>query len=43
MPQFVLRQVIEALAGILNSLLGLYFWIVSVVCALLALATLKLR
>ena len=28
MPQFVLRQTIEALAAILNSLLGLYFWIV---------------
>ncbi len=28
MPQFVLRQVVEAVAGILNSLLGLYFWIV---------------
>src|SRR5436305_12167894 len=28
MPQFVLRQAIEALASILNSLLELYFWIV---------------
>lgn len=28
MPQYVLRQAIEAVAGILNSLLELYFWIV---------------
>src|SRR5690348_18241284 len=28
MPQFVLRQTIEALASVLNSLLELYFWIV---------------
>ena len=28
MPQFVLRQTIEALAAILNNLLGVYFWIV---------------
>src|ERR1041384_6885160 len=28
MPQFVLRQTIEALASGLNSLLELYFWIV---------------
>ena len=28
MPEFVLRQSIEAVAGILNSLLELYFWIV---------------
>ncbi len=28
MPQFVLRQAVEALASILNSLLELYFWIV---------------
>ena len=35
MPQFVLRQAIEALASILNSLLELYFWIV-VISALLS-------
>ena len=28
MPQFVVRQTIEALASVLNSLLELYFWIV---------------
>src|SRR5215471_9583285 len=28
MPQFVLRQAIEALAGMLNGLLEFYFWIV---------------
>src|SRR5690242_18950192 len=28
MPQFVLRQTIEALASVLNSLLEIYFWIV---------------
>ena len=28
MPQFVLLKAIEAVAGILNSLLELYFWIV---------------
>ena len=28
MPQYVLRQAIEAVASALNGLLGLYFWIV---------------
>jgi len=34
MPQFVLRQAIEALASILNSLLELYFWIVLIAALL---------
>ncbi len=28
MPQFILGRVIVAVAGVLNTLLGLYFWIV---------------
>src|SRR5436190_20408843 len=34
MPQFVLRQTIEALASMLNSLLELYFWIVFIAALL---------
>src|SRR5690242_8698213 len=34
MPQFVLRQAIEALASVLNSLLELYFWIVLIAALL---------